>query len=139
MWFIRLLFFLLFPLFLFLFQVFFEFYPVLHFGQKRLEYISLVMFSKVRFGKKVMFTGHYGSLEDIKRSFGDSKLKSDECNQLSIPKNLEKDIWHAPKWDLAKKFCFGVTVGHLRWFEGHLVTPNSNLVSTIDSAFPKTH
>ena len=50
-------------------------------------------------------------------SFGDSKLKSDECNRLSILKNLEKDIWHAPKGDLAKKFCFEVTVGHLRSWE----------------------
>ena len=56
---------------------------------------------KVRFGKKVMFSGPYGSLEVIKRSFGGhlmtQKLNSDEHNRISIPKNLEKDILHAPR------------------------------------------
>ena len=32
---------------------------------------------QVRFGKRVMFSGHYRSLEVILRSFGGSKLKSD--------------------------------------------------------------
>ena len=42
--------------------------------------------------------------------------------------------FHAPKWDLVKKFCLQVTVGSLSSFGGHLVTPNTNLVSAIDSS-----
>ena len=55
---------------------------------------------KVRLGKKVMFSGpngHFSHLEVIWRSFGDSKLNSDERNRLSIPKRVEKDILHAQK------------------------------------------
>ena len=76
--------------------------------------------TKVRFGKEVKFSGPYGSLEVIKRSFGDSKFKSDERNQLGVQKNLWKDILHAPKWDLVRKLCFQVLMGHLRSFRGHL-------------------
>ena len=37
------------------------------------------------------------------------------------PKNLWKEILHAPKWDLARKLCFQVVMGHLRSFGGHKV------------------
>ena len=81
---------------------------------------------KVRFGEKFCFEVTVGHLEVIWRSFGDSKLKSYACNRLSVPKNLEKDIWHAPKWDLAKSFVLRsvlVTWGHLGviwWLETHI-------------------
>ena len=71
---------------------------------------------KVRFGEKVLFWGHCSSLEVIWRSFGDSKLKCDKRNRLSVHKNLWKDILHAPKWDLVRKLCVQVLTGHL----GHL-------------------
>ena len=32
----------------------------------------------------------------------------------------EKDVWHAQKRDLAKKFCFEVSMGNLRSFRGYL-------------------
>ena len=64
--------------------------------------------------------GHLGHLEVIWRSFSDSKLKSDMRNRLGVHKNLWKDILHAPKWDLVRKLCFQVLMGHLRSFRGHL-------------------
>ena len=75
--------------------------------------------------------------EVILRSFGVSELKSDNRNRVSVPKYLWKDIWHARKGDLAKKFCCDVSIGHLRSFGGHLVTRNSNMIGTIDSALKK--
>ena len=41
-----------------------------------------------------------------------------------------------PKVRYGKKVMFS---GHLRSFEGHLVTPNSNIIGAIDSAFKKTY
>ena len=70
------------------------------------------------------------------RTFSDSKLKSDERNQLNVPKNLEKDIWHA-QVRFGEKFCFEVSMGHLRSFGGHLVTQNSNVIGAIDSVSKK--
>ena len=75
--------------------------------------------------------------EVILRSFGELKLKADKRNRVSVPKYLWKDIWHARKGDLAKKFCCDVSIGHLRSFGGHLVTRNSNMIGTIDSALKK--
>ena len=63
-----------------------------------------------------MFQVIIGHLEVIWRSFGGSKLNSDKRNRLTIPKNLWKDILHAPKWELVKELCFQVIIGHL----GHL-------------------
>ena len=68
----------------------------------------------------VMFSDQYGSLEVIKRSFCDWKFKSDKRNRLDVPKNLWKDILHAPKWDLVRKLCFQVLMGHMRSLRGHL-------------------
>ena len=70
--------------------------------------------------KKFCFEVTVGHLEVIWRSFGDSKLKSDKRNRLGVHKNLWKDILHAPKWDLVRKLCFQVLMGHLRSFRGHL-------------------
>ena len=57
---------------------------------------------KVIFGKEVMFTSHYGSFR--------GHLETQNSNLMSAidsaSQNLEKDIWHAPKGDLAKKFRF---------------------------------
>ena len=91
--------------------------------------------SKVRLRKKVIITGHYWSLEVI--WWLETQIWCVQSTQC--PKKTRKDIWHAPKWDLAKKFCFGVTLGHLRSFWGHLVTRNSNIIGTIDSALKKTY
>ena len=41
--------------------------------------------------------GHLRSFRGHLKSFGDSELKSDKRNRLSVQKNLEKDILHAPK------------------------------------------
>ena len=72
---------------------------------------------------KGQFQVSKGHLEvKVQVFFEDSKLKSDECNRLSIPKNLENDIWHAPKGDFGKKFCIEVSIGHLGSFGGHFVT-----------------
>ena len=48
------------------------------------------------------------------------------------PKTTLKDTLHVPKWDLV--VILGVIISHLRSFEGHLLGPNSNLMSAIDSA-----
>ena len=52
---------------------------------------------KVRFGKEDMFSGRYGSLEVIWRSFGDSKLEADKGDRLNVKKNLycmpQSEIW----------------------------------------------
>ena len=71
------------------------------------------------------------------RSFDDLELKSDKRIWLSIKKNLWKDILHAQKWNLVRKLFFQVLMGQLRSFGGHLVTQNSNMIGTIDSALKK--
>ena len=53
-----------------------------------------------------VIVGHLGHLEVILRSFCGSKLNSNKRNRLSIPKNLGKDILHAPKWELVKSYVF---------------------------------
>ena len=55
----------------------------------------------MRFGNKVMFSGHYRLLEVFWKSFG-SKLNSDKCNQFSIPNNL-KDIINRNKASIDKR------------------------------------
>ena len=98
---------------------------------------TTLSFKKIALWPLIDFSGHYGSLEVIWRSFGYLKLKPKNRK----PKTLCKDIaitcpiLHAPKWDLLRKLCFQVTMGHLRSFRGHLVNRNSNLISAIDSAY----
>ena len=61
------------------------------------------------FGKKVMFSGPYGSLEVIWRSFGGhlvTQLKSDECNQLSVKKKHIKRHITCPKVRFGKEVNF---------------------------------
>ena len=79
--------------------------------------------------RKLSFQVLMGLLRSFRghlKSFGDLKLKSDKRNRLSVQKNLEKDILHAPKWDLVRKLCFQVLMGHLRSFGGHLMTQKLN-------------
>ena len=50
--------------------------------------------------RKLSFQVLMGLLRSFRghlKSFGDSELKSDKRNRLSVQKNLEKDILHAPK------------------------------------------
>ena len=67
-----------------------------------------------------MFSGQFlGYLEVIWRSFSGSKLKSDKCNRLSVPKPPTNRHITYPEGDLVK-VTFQITVGHLRSFRGRL-------------------
>ena len=100
---------------------------------------------KVRFGKKVMFSGHYGSLEVIQRSFG-GHLVTRNSNLMSAIDSASKKPMKRHitclKVRFGKKVMFSGPYGSLeviqRSFRGHLVTRNSNLMSAIDSASQKT-
>ena len=65
--------------------------------------------TKVRIGKKVMYSGPYGSLEVIWRSFDDFKHKSDEPNQLSVQKTYKKTYYMR----FGKKVMFSGPYGSL--------------------------
>ena len=67
---------------------------------------------KVKFGKKVIFSGPYGSIEVIWRSFGDSKLKAENCNRPSVKKPMKRHIT-CPKVRFGKEVMFSGSYGSL--------------------------
>ena len=83
---------------------------------------------QVTIGHLRSFGGHFVSRNSNLTGTIDSVLK----------KTYEKNIWHAPKWDLVRKLRLQVTIGHLRSFGGHLVIRNTNLMCAIDSEYQKT-
>ena len=94
---------------------------------------------KVRFGKKVTFTGHYWSLEVIQRSFGGHLVIRNTNLMCAIDSVLKKPMKRhitCPKVRFGKKVTF---TGHYwslevikRSFGGHLVIRNTNLMFAID-------
>ena len=101
---------------------------------------------KVRFGGKVMFSGHYGSLEVIQRSFGGHLVTRNSNLMCAIGSASKKPmIRHVtcPKVRFGKKVMFSGPYGSHEViqssFGGQLVTRISNLMCAIDSASQKTY